>query len=278
MNKYDFINNCKNPSTIEAVNFDEISSIIEKYPFFNTAQILKVVAARKKFPIDYRKHVGVASVYVGSSKAFFQLLNPELTIKNKSSESKIAESTLAKVDTVQNLEQNSAQIENTTKSEEIIEPIIQHQKEIAQEPVVELSKEFEQKSNDPQAILKARLAELQMEKEQKLQSNPIPETPAEKKEKITIDTLVETFTNKPPKISMVKDKPEDDKIRVMAEKSLVEPEDVSSETLAKIYVKQGHFDKAIKIYNGLHLKNPEKSIYFASLIEEVNKLKNKSKK
>lgn len=45
-----------------------------------------------------------------------------------------------------------------------------------------------------------------------------------------------------------------------------------TETLASIYVKQKNYLRAIEIYKGLCLKNPEKSIYFASRIKEIEKL------
>ncbi|TKG92445.1 hypothetical protein EYV94_19595 [Puteibacter caeruleilacunae] len=48
-----------------------------------------------------------------------------------------------------------------------------------------------------------------------------------------------------------------------------------TETLAKIYIKQGYHKKAIEAFQKLSLKFPEKNTYFAQLIEETKELMNK---
>ncbi len=45
-----------------------------------------------------------------------------------------------------------------------------------------------------------------------------------------------------------------------------------TETLAQLYREQGNYEKALNAYRALQLKYPEKSSYFAALIEEVNAL------
>lgn len=47
-----------------------------------------------------------------------------------------------------------------------------------------------------------------------------------------------------------------------------------TETLARIYLEQGYRQEALDIYSKLSLRYPEKSVYFAALIEEINKKDN----
>lgn len=56
-------------------------------------------------------------------------------------------------------------------------------------------------------------------------------------------------------------------------KAGIEEHEIITEAMAKMYVKQQLFAKAIDIYEKLSLKYPQKSIYFADRIKEVNELK-----
>ena len=50
--------------------------------------------------------------------------------------------------------------------------------------------------------------------------------------------------------------------------------DVCTETLARIYLEQGYPSEAKAIYSKLILAYPEKSAYFAALIEKIDEIKN----
>lgn len=56
---------------------------------------------------------------------------------------------------------------------------------------------------------------------------------------------------------------------VRTEAELSGDDDLVTEDLAEIYLAQGLCDEAIAIYRKLSLLNPEKSVYFASLIDKI---------
>ncbi len=58
------------------------------------------------------------------------------------------------------------------------------------------------------------------------------------------------------------------------EKSISESDELITETLANIYFKQKNYEKALEAYKKLSLKYPEKSIYFAARIKEIEVIKN----
>lgn len=59
----------------------------------------------------------------------------------------------------------------------------------------------------------------------------------------------------------------------MAVNSITKEDDLASEPLAEIMVKQGKYDKAIDMYRKLSLRNPQKKTYFARKIDELQKEK-----
>ena len=73
--------------------------------------------------------------------------------------------------------------------------------------------------------------------------------------------------NKPKKTKTRK--PKNTKAKSIAAKSIMYNTQIASETLAKILEQQGYFDKAIKMYEQLCLKNPEKNTFFEAKIKNL---------
>jgi tetratricopeptide (TPR) repeat protein len=86
--------------------------------------------------------------------------------------------------------------------------------------------------------------------------------------------LIDNFLEKEVKISRPKKEAFFKAIDV-AKESLIENDDLVTTTLAKVYLEQGHYKKAISAYEKLILKYPKKSSFFADQIKLISKLNNK---
>ncbi len=97
----------------------------------------------------------------------------------------------------------------------------------------------------------------------------------DKSDKAAIKAVVEDFSEFDPSSELFgeveKPKTEFFSPTRKAKKSLEESELPVSETLAKIYIMQGNYPQAISAYVQLSLAFPEKKIFFANLIEDLEK-------
>jgi tetratricopeptide (TPR) repeat protein len=86
--------------------------------------------------------------------------------------------------------------------------------------------------------------------------------------------IIEKFIVAEPRIQPIRGimgQQSNDEIEDLSITSTIMPINTITEAFAKIFIKQGQFEKAIQVYEELSLKKPEKSTYFADKIEEIKR-------
>ena len=85
--------------------------------------------------------------------------------------------------------------------------------------------------------------------------------------------LIDTFLENQPKIPPVRqDQPKVD----LSENNEFNKEELMTETLAKVYLQQKKYKKALYAYKILSLKYPEKNTFFADQIKRIKQLQQNS--
>ncbi len=256
MNKDQFISYLTNPAKLNAGTIDELTSLINDFPYFQSARILLTINLFKEENVKFNSELKLTAIYAGNRN----ILKRHIDRMSKDRLRIIVEE-----------EQKEKPVEKVIpeeRKEKPATPVENDQETAKTEPAKTKPTTEENTIAQLKKIIEQRIREIEEEKKHKDQEKS--KKPLSKKAKTN---LIDSFIENDPSISRSKGEFYDPVVK--ARQSVVEQEDIVSETLAQIYYDQGYYDKAILMYEKLILKIPEKSSYFAALIQKAKNELNK---
>ena len=306
MNRSDFLQIIKDPSPLNRQMIGEIGELIELFPYFQSAHMLLLKGLNDTADVKFENQLRRSAIHIADREVLYYFLKakPELNIESGTenpdtlmvessgtdNQQTVIESGKSSDDLINELEKSSlvarqeaeagplqhdsghsiflsAELEDDDS--ENIMFITDEETEPAEENVIYMDPGF----SVPE---RSDLLELETEEINVQKSDPDPVIPEdiiveEKNNKKLQADLIDVFISSNPRIEPHREKsnlPVEDISKPFVE----EQGGFVTETLAKIYISQGYYSKAIDIYEKLSLKFPEKSSYFAAQIEKVLEL------
>ena len=292
MTTHELIKYIQNPDRLEEKSINELTLLADSFPYFQTSQLLRIKNLHNLSPQGIKPVLNFTAAYVTDRKILYYLLHPIKQLEEKSevrtAEKMIKESMEENIsDTLNNQVAFSEQTEDVDLE---FSTSFDVKKEYGSD--VELTDyvvritddgpelmELLEKESDPTNTEKAE-NDTKQDKEEDLllliNRGIVPETTTHLSElsedQMKKNQLIDSFIASNPKIEPNKELLTEDDISA---NSIQENDHYLTDTLAKIYIQQGNYAKAIFAYEKLSLKFPEKSTYFAGQIAEIKKLLDK---
>ncbi|MBI9067678.1 MAG: hypothetical protein JEZ09_10330 [Salinivirgaceae bacterium] len=263
MDKETFYQYIKFPELLDDRSLVDLEKIVEEYPYFQTAHLLYLKNLNNQGSIKYDQELKRTAVWVSSRDRLFYLLDKRVLLP-------VSEPFLIDEEKKQVANESSETFDFTelTSLTEFKEESSSKTKEIDDELSQLIMSGAAQSLSFYNVDDKVDLEDFK----NTFGKNKPSLSMSEAKAKTSRDNLIDKFIDKQPKI-IPKEK-EEIKIQEVENNDTVETSDMITDTLAKIYIKQGLYEKAIFAYEKLSLKYPEKNIYFAGQIKKIKQLIN----
>ena len=301
MNRSDFLRMIESSGPADRQTISEVNELINIFPYFQSAYSLLLKGLQNTSDVKFENQLRVSALHIANREVLYYLLRKEIILE-ASPESPItpphqnqvspADSQQTVIESGKNSTDLINEIEKNTTGGNDNEKIIDHSILISNDfgnddynaSIMMFDEEFEEAGEritymDPGFSIPENADLLELD----INGNGVPDFGADEIEIDRLDqegkpsikdlqsALIDKFIDANPRIEPSRGKsamPNEDISKPFVE----EREEFVTETLARIYIGQGYYSKAIDIYEKLSLKFPEKSSYFASQIEKVKEL------
>ena len=313
MNQTDFTYILKNPQAISHKQTEAVKSIIDEFPYFQPARAIYLKGLKDQSSITYNQELKTTAAYTTDRSILFDFITSEAFIQNEISKfiKKNTENLKEiNVDIEDVSVKKSVTIDDALKqqikdTDGVLDPALFQPKEARPKKVSTFvldESEFIENITDETKTQEATAEDilklgkpLQFDKKETHSFNewlnltrfkPIKRKTIEKTITVEAKTsealikekkfeLIDKFITENPKINP--SKATSQKVN-LAKAQMIQPEALMTETLARIYVEQKNYKKAIQSYRILSLKYPEKSSFFANQIKAVEQLQEQNNK
>ncbi len=268
--------------------------LIKKYPYFQSARALQLKGLKNQDSFLYNDALKLTAAHTTDRDILFEYITSEKFIQNEISQTILQHD--ASVEEIKVISENvSEQISleidrqlkaEMQKAEAILNPELfqrkiasvtnlVEKKEEKPEEILQPDKPLEFTKNDTHSfsewlkLTKAKPIERSEEISKEESEKSIKEDEKERKSE-----LIDKFIQERPKIipSGIDHKLQKEEPKNQSSSFQQSSEALMTETLAKVYLQQKNYKKAIQAYKILILKNPEKSGFFADQIRAIEKL------
>jgi len=291
MEKDEFIKLLDDHSILTTEDITSLKSIIEEFPYFQSARALYLKGLKNSDSYKYNNSLKTTAAYTADRSVLFDFITSDVFNQNaiskniKQNSEYLKQMELSELDDIsinKSMLIDDALKTHIQNTEGVLDPELFKPKEIEQqnpdnsserpiiaidieniapEETLELGKPLEFSSAETHSFTEwLKITDFK----------PIDRGPKTSKETsappITSKlNLIDKFIENNPRIVPKEDKPT---LRGSQENSWKD-EGLMTETLARIYLEQKNYDKAIQSYRILSLKYPEKSSFFADQIKAV---------
>ena len=276
------------PHEISSEAVEQMEEVLNRYPYFQLVHTLIAKAKHDQQAPDAYAALGRAAIYAPDRRLLRRVFYDELTVVLPDSGTEARPQDLAAATVADSDEPLTANSIETTTAEEGTDP----SKDKALTPVAEESRSdqtFEEEESDSlREELAKTLEDLRASRGHVAEPRPVveeepdaedisvprtdvPRTDVPGTPRTRQQEIIDRFVAANPQITRETSATNENAPDLSAPSSAFQ-DDLVTENLAEIMLRQGKTDKAVNLYEKLMLKYPEKKAYFAQKIEQ---LKNK---